>query len=99
MALSGRPVGTQAARFDARPPIAASEVDLYLRAKIGFCNCASAIDDEEVDRVADFDLIGGAHARSTPAGRSACIGWTDAAAAMRSVGAAQKEIGADDRAP
>ena len=39
-----------------------SGIDLYLRAKIDFCNCASAIDDEEVDRVADFDLIGGGHA-------------------------------------
>lgn len=39
-----------------------SAIDLYLRAKIGFCNCASAIDDEEVDRVADFDLIGGEQA-------------------------------------
>jgi hypothetical protein len=34
-------------------------VDLYLRAKIGFCNCAAAIDDDEVDRVADFDFVGG----------------------------------------
>lgn len=39
-----------------------SEIDLYLRAKLGFCNCVNAIDDEEVDRVADFDLIGGEHA-------------------------------------
>jgi hypothetical protein len=33
--------------------------DLYLRAKIGFRNCADAVDDDEVDRVADFDLVGG----------------------------------------
>jgi hypothetical protein len=47
-----------------RCPAAAcgSEIDLYLRAKLGFCNCTRAIDDEEVDRVADFDLIGGEHA-------------------------------------
>jgi hypothetical protein len=47
-----------------RCPAAAcgSEIDLYLRAKLGFCNCARAIDDDEVDRVADFDLIGGEHA-------------------------------------
>src|SRR5437763_16460055 len=43
-----------------------SKINLYLRAKIGFCNCATAIDDEEVDRVADFDLIGG-----VPAARDA----------------------------
>ena len=33
------------------------EVYLYLRAKIGFCNCTSAIDDEMVDRVGDVDLL------------------------------------------
>jgi len=46
-----------------RCPAAAcgSDIDLYLRAKLGFCNCTRAIDDEEVDRVADFDLIGGEH--------------------------------------
>jgi hypothetical protein len=36
-----------------------SDVDLYLRAKIGFCNCASEIDDDEVDRVGDTGLVGG----------------------------------------
>jgi len=40
--------------------------DLYLRAKIGFCNCAAAVDDEEVDRVADFDLVGGEPAALGP---------------------------------
>jgi hypothetical protein len=48
--------------FRCRAEACGSEIDLYLRAKLGFCNCASAIDDEEVDRVADFDLIGGEHA-------------------------------------
>ena len=33
-------------------------VELYVRAKIGFCNCATGVaDDDEVDRVADLDLI------------------------------------------
>ena len=32
--------------------------ELYVRAKRGFCNCDSGVaDDEEVDRVADIDLI------------------------------------------
>jgi hypothetical protein len=32
--------------------------ELYVRPKIGFCNCATGVaDDEEVDRVADLDLI------------------------------------------
>jgi hypothetical protein len=33
-------------------------VDLYVRPKIGFCNCDSGVaDDDEVDRVADLDLM------------------------------------------
>ena len=36
-----------------------SEVSLYVRAKIGFCNCATGVaDDEELDRISDFDLFG-----------------------------------------
>jgi len=34
------------------------DVELYVRPKIGFCNCDSGIaDDDEVDRVADLDLM------------------------------------------
>ena len=34
------------------------EIEVYVRRKIGFCNCDSGVaDDEEVDRVADLDLI------------------------------------------
>ena len=34
------------------------DVELYVRPKIGFCNCDTGVaDDEEVDRVADLDLI------------------------------------------
>src|ERR1700709_2586963 len=34
------------------------EVELYVRPKIGFCNCDGGVaDDDEVDRVADLDLI------------------------------------------
>jgi len=35
------------------------ELRLYLRAKIGFCRCATGVsDDDEIERVADLDLIG-----------------------------------------
>jgi hypothetical protein len=35
------------------------EVNLYLRAKIGFCNCTTGVsDDDELDRLADFRLMG-----------------------------------------
>src|ERR1044072_4581430 len=36
-----------------------ADVSLYLRAKIGFCNCVTGVsDDAELDRMSDFDLIG-----------------------------------------
>jgi len=36
-----------------------AEVTLYLRAKIGFCNCVTGVsDDAELDRMSDFDLLG-----------------------------------------
>ncbi|WP_429030436.1 hypothetical protein [Bradyrhizobium sp. I1.14.4] len=35
-----------------------ADVEVYLRPKLGFCNCDSGIaDDDEVDRVADIDMI------------------------------------------
>jgi hypothetical protein len=40
-------------------------VELYVRPKIGFCNCTTGVaDDDEVDRVTDLDLIS---ERFTPA--------------------------------
>lgn len=34
------------------------DVEVYLRPKLGFCNCDSGVaDDDEVDRVADVDMI------------------------------------------
>jgi hypothetical protein len=36
------------------------EVDVYVRAKIGFCNCLTGVsDDAELDRLSDFNLMGG----------------------------------------
>src|ERR1700694_1381422 len=38
-----------------------SEINIYLRAKVGFCDCAKGMtDDADLDRVSDFDLFGGA---------------------------------------
>ena len=46
--------GAEARRFAAQPPIVGVEVNVYVRAKIGFCNCTTGVaDDEELDRVAD----------------------------------------------
>jgi hypothetical protein len=34
------------------------EIEVYVRPKLGFCNCDSGVaDDDEVDRVADLDLM------------------------------------------
>jgi hypothetical protein len=34
------------------------DIEVYVRPKIGFCNCDTGVaDDDEVDRVADLDLI------------------------------------------
>ena len=34
------------------------KIELYLRPKVGFCNCDTGVaDDDEVDRVADLDLV------------------------------------------
>src|SRR4051795_9085129 len=34
------------------------DVEVYVRPKIGFCNCDTGVaDDDEVDRVADLDLL------------------------------------------
>src|SRR5258707_410454 len=51
----GWPAG-RAFRCDAA--LCGGEIELYVRPKIGFCNCDSGVaDDDEVDRVADVDLI------------------------------------------
>ena len=37
-----------------------TELAVYVRAKVGFCNCTTGVaDDIEIDRVADFDLFPG----------------------------------------
>jgi hypothetical protein len=45
--------------FRCQPADCGSDIKLYLRAKIGFCNCVTELDDDEVDRVGDTDLVGG----------------------------------------
>lgn len=51
----GWPAG-RAFRCDAA--LCGDEIELYVRPKIGFCNCDRGVaDDDEVDRVADVDLI------------------------------------------
>jgi hypothetical protein len=50
-------------------------VTLYVRAKIGFCNCSTGVaDDAELDRISDFDLIGSPAIPHGP-GRPIAVGW------------------------
>ena len=60
--------------FKCRPAECGSEVNIYLRAKLGFCNCATGVaNDEDLDRMSDFDLVGGEASPLAP-GRPVRIG-------------------------
>jgi hypothetical protein len=51
------------------------EVTLFVRAKIGFCNCSTGVaDDTELERLADLDLFSRSHAANGP-GRSIAVAW------------------------
>jgi len=51
------------------------DVNLYVRPKIGFCNCKTGVaDDEELDRVSDIDLIGSESSALGP-GRPIKVDW------------------------
>src|SRR6476661_5977565 len=50
-------------------------VTVLIRAKVGFCNCSTGVaDDEELDRVSDFELIGN-QAKPEGPGRPVTVGW------------------------
>jgi hypothetical protein len=52
-----------------------AEVTVYVRAKIGFCNCSTGVaDDEELDRISDFDLFGNNLTAIAP-GRPITVAW------------------------
>jgi len=45
--------------YRCRPADCGIEVNVFVRAKIGFCNCATGVsDDEELERVGDVELLG-----------------------------------------
>jgi hypothetical protein len=52
-----------------------TDVTVYIRAKIGFCNCATGVaDDEELDRISDFDLFGNKLTALGP-GQPIAVAW------------------------
>src|SRR5215472_6373042 len=62
-------------------------VNLYLRPKIGFCNCQTGVaDDEELDRVSDVDLVGSERSALGP-GRPITVHWMKGRSRGYAVGA------------
>jgi hypothetical protein len=65
----------QGKAFRCKPADCSTEVNVYVRAKIGFCNCATGVsDDEELERISDFDLFGHRPTALAP-GRPISIAW------------------------
>jgi hypothetical protein len=51
-----------------------ADVTLYLRAKLGFCDCATGVaTDDDLDRMSDFELVGN-HVTPLAAGRQIAVG-------------------------
>jgi hypothetical protein len=68
------------------------DVDLYLRPKIGFCNCQTGVaDDEELDRVGDVDLVG-AKISALGTGRPIMVHWMKGRSRGYAVSAAAKSV-------
>jgi hypothetical protein len=61
--------------FNCKPADCGTEVNLYLRAKLGSCNCATGVaDDADLDRMSDFYLVGG-EVSPLGAGQPITIAW------------------------
>ena len=61
--------------FRCRAADCGADIDLYLRAKLGFCNCATGVsDDAELDRVGDVELLS-ARFNGLRDGRPVTVGW------------------------
>jgi hypothetical protein len=52
-----------------------TEIGVYIRAKIGFCNCTTGVsDDDELDRLSDFALMGSSPS-VVDSGHPIQVGW------------------------
>jgi hypothetical protein len=52
-----------------------AEIKLYLRAKLGFCNCTTGVaDDAELDRIGDLELFSDKFSGLSD-GRAITVGW------------------------
>src|SRR5207249_3655392 len=63
--------------FVCEPADCGAKVDVYIRPKIGYCNCATGVsDDVELERVSDNELVTRS-SRARGAGRPIKVGWMD----------------------
>jgi hypothetical protein len=63
--------------FVCMPADCGSRLDVYVRPKIGFCNCSTGVsDDAELERVGDTDLVSPG-ARPVGPGRPIKVGWME----------------------
>jgi hypothetical protein len=61
--------------FRCRSADCGADVELYLRAKLGFCNCTTGVaDDAELDRVGDLELLSSTF-NALGDGRPVTVGW------------------------
>ena len=75
--------------FRCKPSDCGTEVFVYVRAKIGFCNCTTGVsDDEELDRISDYDLLSSNPVAFEP-GRPITIGWMKGRSRAFNVGGIQ----------
>ena len=79
-----------------------TEVNVYVRAKIGFCNCTTGVaDDDELDRISDFDLFGNKLTALGP-GQPIAVAWMKGRSRAFSIGGSRAEksalsVGFNDR--
>jgi hypothetical protein len=80
-----------------------TEVNVYIRAKIGFCNCSTGVsDDDELDRISDSGLFGNTLSPLAP-GREIAVAWMKgrsrpfAIGGARSAGRSALLVGFNDR--
>jgi hypothetical protein len=65
----------QGRAFQCRAADCGVAVTLYVRAKIGFCNCTTGVaDDAELERLSDFALMGG-RVKARGEGKPIAVGW------------------------
>jgi hypothetical protein len=61
--------------FQCRAADCGAEINLYLRAKLGFCNCTTGVsDDTELDRVGDLELLSDKF-EGLSDGQPVSVGW------------------------